>query len=308
MTPPVRHLFHGLAACCAAAALFSLWVAARALGAAAASAERARPAQAGPAQAGPPAPALLPEGGPLAGLAAVLAPAAPAEPGALARRFRLAGIVRGASEADALAILDDRVEVRQGIVPFRGEAAPGIVLVAVAESSVTLAGPDGEETIAIERAPRPVAAAKPSPAAAAAAAPEPEDGRAAAAARFGGREDFPGRWIYDRAKVLDYYEELRAEPERMLRVFDSMDPVYVTDADGERRIEGYRVGVEGEADLFAAAGLKDGDVVKSVNNLLMSRRDRAESLLSAFIEGRGSMFVFEIERDGRTFKQVVDFE
>ena len=110
----------------------------------------------------------------------------------------------------------------------------------------------------------------------------------------------PCKWIC--------YEELRAEPERLLQVFDSMDPVYVEDGDGERRIEGYRVGVEGEAELFAAAGLQDGDVVKSVNNLLMTRRDRAERMIAAFIEGRGSMFVLEIERDGRTFKQVIDFE
>ena len=87
-----------------------------------------------------------------------------------------------------------------------------------------------------------------------------------------------------------------------------MDPVWVEDADGERRIEGYRVGVEGEAELFAAAGLKDGDVVKSVNDLAMTRRDRAERMIATFIEGRGTMFVLEIERDGRTFKQVIDFE
>ena len=31
-------------------------------------------------------------------------------------------------------------------------------------------------------------------------------------------------------------------------------------------------------------------------------------MIAAFIEGRGTMFVLEIERDGRTFKQVIDFE
>ena len=299
MTPPVRHLFHGLAAILAAAAALCLAFAARTF-------LSGGPAQAAAPAADTPAAPVAAPADPLAGLADVLAPAAPADPGALARRFRLAGVVRGAAP---MAILDDRVAVRQSIATLRAEVAPGIVLTDVRDDGVTLAGPDGEEDLAIERAAPRAVAASAAPAAAAPDAPPPEPGsRAAAAARFGGYEDFPGRWVYDRRKVLDYYEELRAEPERLLQVFDSMDPVWVEDADGERRIEGYRVGVEGEAELFAAAGLKDGDVVKSVNDLAMTRRDRAERMIAAFIEGRGTMFVLEIERDGRTFKQVIDFE
>lgn len=298
MTPPVRHLFHGLAAILAAAAVLCLAFVARVL----LAGPSAAPREAGSAPAVPaPAPA-----DPLSGLAEILAPAAPADPGALARRFRLAGVVLGGDRP--LAILDDRVAVRQSIATLRAEVAPGVVLVDVREDGATLAGPDGEERLVIERA-APRAVARSAAEAPAEPAPPPEPGtRAAAAARFGGYEDFPGRWVYDKGKVLDYYEELRAEPERLLQVFDSMDPVWVEDADGERRIEGYRVGVEGEAELFAAAGLQDGDVVKSVNDLAMTRRDRAERMIAAFIEGRGTMFVLEIERDGRTFKQVIDFE
>ena len=94
----------------------------------------------------------------------------------------------------------------------------------------------------------------------------------------------------------------------MLAVFDSMDPVYVEDADGQRRIEGYQVGVEGESDFFLAAGLEEGDIVRSVNSVLMARRDRAEALIAAFVEGRASMFVFEIERAGETKKLVFEIE
>ena len=36
--------------------------------------------------------------------------------------------------------------------------------------------------------------------------------------------------------------------------------------------------------------------------------ERAEAMIAAFVEGRGTMFAIEIERDGRTFKEVVDFE
>jgi hypothetical protein len=31
-------------------------------------------------------------------------------------------------------------------------------------------------------------------------------------------------------------------------------------------------------------------------------------MIATFIEGRGTMFVLEIECDGRTFKQVIDFK
>ena len=182
MTPPVRHLFHGLAAILAAAAALCLAFAARVLlGGSSAAPREAGSAPA--ASAAGPAPAALAD--PLAGLADVLAPAAPADPGALARRFRLAGVVLGGDLP--MAILDDRVAVRQSIATLRAEVAPGVVLVAVRADGATLAGPDGEEDLAIERAAPRAVAASAAPAADSPAAPPPEPGsRAAAAARFGG--------------------------------------------------------------------------------------------------------------------------
>ncbi|MBQ3811814.1 MAG: hypothetical protein II839_13470, partial [Kiritimatiellae bacterium] len=146
-------------------------------------------------------------------------------------------------------------------------------------------------------------------AASAAAALAPKT-REEAAARFGGRETFPGRWTYDRGKVLDYYNELMSEPTlgRALGVFDSMEPVYVEDLDGERRIDGYRLQVQAEPELFLAAGLQEGDVVKSVNSMLMTNRRRAEDMIASFATGQGTMFVLEIERDGKVFKQLYEFE
>ena len=96
----------------------------------------------------------------------------------------------------------------------------------------------------------------------------------------------------------------------MLRVFDAMDPVWITDPDGQRRIEGYRYRAElgAEPDFFAAAGLKDGDVVLRVNSLLMTRREQAEGLIRSFVLGDGSMYVVEVERDGEVLKQVFDFQ
>ena len=48
--------------------------------------------------------------------------------------------------------------------------------------------------------------------------------------------------------------------------------------------------------------------MRSVNSVLMARRDRAEALIAAFVEGRASMFVFEVERKGETKKLVFEIE
>ena len=305
MKPSVRRFFPAFAAAAAVAALG---------GAAAFALFRVSGGGALP----PPPPPSAPEPGPVrAGGLFALAPAlAPnvAAPGALAARFRLAGTILGASTGGAeepMAIIDDRELVRQHVTTRSEEVVPGIVLRAVGPDFATLAGPDGEETLrlsrpaAAARAPRQKAAKDRS---AAASAPGRPRTREEAAERFGGREVFPDRWQFDRDKVVAYYEELRSQPERLLAVFDSMDPVYVEDPDGERRIEGYQVGVEGEGDLFLAAGLEEGDIVRSVNSVLMARRDRAEALIAAFVEGRASMFVFEVERKGETKKLVFEIE
>lgn len=304
MKPSVRRFFPAFAAAVAVAALG---------GAAAFALFRASDGGVSPPPPPPsvPAPEPIRAGGLLA-LAPTLAPKA-AAPGALAARFRLAGTILGASTGGAeepMAIIDDRELVRQHVTTRSEEVVPGVVLRAVGPDFATLAGPDGEETLCLSRpaaaarAPRREVATDRS----AASAPGRPRTREEAAERFGGREVFPDRWQFDRDKVVAYYEELRSQPERLLSVFDSMDPVYVEDPDGERRIEGYQVGVEGEDDLFLAAGLEEGDIVRSVNSVLMARRDRAEALIAAFVEGRASMFVFEVERKGETKKLVFEIE
>ena len=276
MIPPVRQLSLFLAVAGAVGVL-------AALGALFGSCASMRPARtAGPAGGdGVAAAPAIPTERLFEDAAAVLLPPAPRAPGALAKRFRLAGTIFAGTSVgsdEPMAVLDDRVEVRQSVVSRNAEVIPGVVLTRVSADSVTLTGPDGPEEILLEKT------------------------------LFGGREVFPNRWCFNREQVLRYYDSLRSEPERLLQIFDSMDPVYVTDLDGESRIDGYRVGVEGEPDFFAAAGLRDGDVVKSVNKMLMTNRRRAEGLISAFIEGNGSLFVFEIERDGKTIQEVIEFE
>lgn len=245
---------------------------------------------------------LEPGATPLAGLYSVMRSAERGvHAGELSRRFRLAGTILSVSNIAAgepMAIIDDRDTVTQRIVVRNGEVVPGVVLTQVRAESVVLNGPAGEEEIFLEKA-----GGEGAMASVGALTVEPLDAGSAPEA-FDGKQVFPNRWEFDRTTLLDYYAELRNEPERLLSVFDSMDPVYVTDPDGERRITGYVVDVVGEADFFSAAGLSNGDIVRSVNSVLMTNRRRAESFIKSFVEGELTTFVLEVERNGETSKQV----
>ena len=102
-------------------------------------------------------------------------------------------------------------------------------------------------------------------------------------------------WILRRESLLDYYYELLEEPERLLNVFDSLKPLY-----GEgNRINGYTLGVEGESEFFNAVGLKEGDIIKKVNSLKMTSRNRAEFFIKQVVQKKLSAIVIDIERDGQ---------
>ncbi|OGV61402.1 MAG: hypothetical protein A2283_00945 [Lentisphaerae bacterium RIFOXYA12_FULL_48_11] len=119
--------------------------------------------------------------------------------------------------------------------------------------------------------------------------------------KFGGKQTSENKWLFSRERLLEYYRELRDEPERLVKVFDSLKPVYVQ---GANRITGYRVGVEGEADFFKSVGLSEGDIVRSVNSMQMTSRNRAEYFISEFVADRANAFVIEIERAGKAEKFV----
>ncbi len=226
--------------------------------------------------------------------------------GEMSRRFRLAGTILGVSNSGAdepMAIIDDRVTVSQSIVRRNAQVIPGIVLAQVKPSSVVLNGPAGDEEIFLEKALTTV-----SPTFSSTNTTDSGNSRADLAKRFGGHEVFPGRWSFSRDALLGYYSELRDQPERLLTIFDSMDPVYQTDLDGENRITGYMVGVEGEADFFSAAGLENGDIVRSVNSVDMTNRRRAEAFIKSFVEGNSTTFVLDVERNGKKAKQVYVIE
>ena len=231
--------------------------------------------------------------------------------GWLATRFRLAGIVHGVSangDNELIAIIDDRTEVRQRIAFLGQEIVPGVKVskINAAADTVTLSAADGEEEISLDK--NATASHATAPKTPAASADAEKGSRADYAKRFGGYEVFPGRWNFNRESVLDYYAKLRDEPQRLLSVFDSMDPVYEKSADGADTITGYVVAVKGEPDFFEAAGLKQGDIVRAVNTVPMHNRRRAEGFITSFVQGESGTFILEIERGGKIEKQAYVIE
>ena len=111
---------------------------------------------------------------------------------------------------------------------------------------------------------------------------------------LGGKYIGEHRWSFERSALLRYYQALRENPDRLVRVFDSMKPVL----DSENRINGYKVGIEGEREMFSAFGLRDGDTLRSVNDVRMTNRRRAEFFVKQFVLGRNTAFVIDVERNG----------
>lgn len=107
-------------------------------------------------------------------------------------------------------------------------------------------------------------------------------------------------WELRRGSLLDYYNELLEEPERLLHVFDSLKPLY-----GEgNRIKGYTLGVEGESEFFKAVGLREGDIIRKVNSLKMTSRNRAEFFIKQVAQNQLSAVVIDVERDGEPVRLV----
>lgn len=222
--------------------------------------------------------------------------------GGLAMRFRLAGTLFGVGTGLAdvpLAVMDDREEIRQLLVRQGEMVSEGIRLVEVRAKSVILEGPEGQAELFLER----VDARKAVNVSGGTQAATEGDGN-----RFGGHEVFPGRWSFSREKLLDYYTELRAEPERLVAIFDSMEPLWKDGDPSTRVIEGYQLNVQGERAFFEAMGMKQGDIVRAVNSVPMANRRRAERCIAAFVQGEEDTFVFDIEREGEASQQVYVFE
>ena len=215
----------------------------------------------------------------------------------ISERFRLVMVtsstdVNGVERSSA--VIEDRQSHRQSRYRRGMELEPSVVVDAILTNSVEIATAYGRVALSI--------GGGGGEASGSAAAPQPRvygfDSQQIMA-KFGGRQVDTNTWEFSRAALTRYYEELNARPERLVSVFDSLEPVYNDD----RTIEGYRLNVVGEAEFFYAVGLQPGDMVMSVNGIRMTNRYRAENLIRRFKDNDLDYVVMEIVRDGVTTKQ-----
>jgi hypothetical protein len=221
----------------------------------------------------------------------------PPSRGELAKRFRLAGtfFAFGGGAGDSRKAILENTEGGAHRIVSEGDSVDGVTVVRVFRDSVILRSGASEEQLwlSFSRASEGQEAA-----AAQAEAAAARGGDIGETDRFGGKRIGECRWVFKRQAVMDYYAELRDEPERLVKIFDSMKPVYSQD----RKITGYQLGIEGEADFFASTGLQQGDVVTSVNSMEMTSRNRAEYFIKEFIADRANAFVLDVQRGGNPLK------
>lgn len=215
--------------------------------------------------------------------------------GPLGERYRLAGVFRmlggGGGEC---AILDDLKAGRQ-LLLATGEEEEGLKVEEVGTDYAVVSDGTRRERLAITAGPASPAGGGEHTAVAAAEAPG-----VVSTNRFGSRMG-ETRWEFGRDAVMDYYQEMMDNPERLVGLFNALEPDY---GDGDS-VEGYRVNTErGEAEFFEEVGLKQGDVIRRVNSLHMTSQKRAEHFIREFVKGNLGAVVLDIEREGRKEKLV----
>jgi type II secretory pathway component PulC len=217
----------------------------------------------------------------------------PAARGALARRFRLAGtfFVYDSTDGDTRkAVLHDLEQAVQMIVG-EGESIGDVDVLRIASDRVILRR--GMEEVELGLG---FSRADPEAGSDEAATAGEETGDKENA--FGGRKTGKHSWVFRRDALQKYYQEVLDDPERLVRIFDSMKAV----RGGDRRITGYRLNILGEGDFYRAVGLRQGDVMRKVNGMNMTSRRRAEFLIGEFARNRANVFEMEIERNGKPMK------
>ena len=103
---------------------------------------------------------------------------------------------------------------------------------------------------------------------------------------------------------MDYAKPVTEDSIRMAQLFDSLKPIY----DDRKRIQGYQLETQGEAEFFRDVGLKESDQVQKVNGMSMSNRRRAEFFISEFTNNRMNVFVLDIERNGQNQKLIYQLQ
>jgi len=226
---------------------------------------------------------------------------APRNLGTLAKRFRLAGTFVKIDSDVRRAILDDLS--KGGVQRIVGEGdlmEESIKVVRILQRQVTLEGPNGEEQLWLSFSNK-LSSASGTGRTTGTTGDVTRGGDIEGGYNdFGGKRVGENRWLFRREVLMDYYQELMDDPDRLLAVFDSLEPVWTP----ERKIDGYRLNVKGEADFFAAVGLLPGDRIISVNQVKMTNRRRAEYFIRQFANNGVSAFVIEFERAGKVQKLI----
>jgi len=224
--------------------------------------------------------------------------APPPSTGSLSSRYRLAGVFVMLSSSGRVggenrcAILDD-LQSKQQILATEEEQIGPVRVVRVENDHVVLSGGSGEETIYLaagtigDSGKRPVASALNKP-------PILESNR------FGNRIG-ETRWEFSRAAVLEYYQEMMDDPERLVSLFMAMEP----DRNEAGKVAGYRVNMDvGEKEFYTQMGFQQGDVVRKVNSMRMTSQRRAEYFIGEFVQSRLGAVVIDIEREGQSKKLI----
>jgi type II secretory pathway component PulC len=209
-------------------------------------------------------------------------------------RYRLAGtfFLEGAGESQRRAIVDDIAKRYQAIVS-EGDRLDDAVVEKVFRDHIILQTGSGSRELWIEFTPVITDIRM-------AVNTNQVTAQSGSTNKFGCIQVQENRWRFSRKPILDYYQELLDEPDRMVAVFDTMKPV----RDEQNKITGYVVGIEGEKDFFEAMGLRQGDIVRSVNSFPMTNRRRAEAFIDQFLKNQMNVIVLDVERGGQTVKQV----
>ncbi len=228
---------------------------------------------------------------------------APPRTGPLGQRFRLAGTFFAYPGEEAPthsgtrhAILDDVEQRRQHLLQ-EGDEVEAMQVVSIYRDRIVLRGQAGEEeelwlsfsgTGAPEETRVETAEQEEDVPA------RFEDMPALDTSRFGKRIG-DNRWVFQRDELLDYFDELQDDPERLTAIFMAMQPDY---HETEDRITGFQLDMLGEDVLYEAAGFQNGDIVRKVNSMPMTSPARAEYFIREFLNERVSAVVFDIEREG----------
>lgn len=214
--------------------------------------------------------------------------------GPLGERYRLAGVFRMLGGGGECAILDDLKEKRQ-LLLSTGEEEEGLKVEEVGADYAVVSDGTRRERLGISSG-----AAGGGGGGASAVAVASAEPAVISTNRFGSRLG-ETRWEFSRDAVMEYYQEMMDNPERLVGLFNALEPDYGAD----ESIEGYRLNTErGEAKFFDEVGLKQGDVVRRVNSLHMTSQKRAEHFIGEFVKGNLGAVVLDIEREGKPQKLV----